>query len=423
MTDSATAEVAVIGGGPAGLVAALALAALGARVVLAAPPFDPARAAADGRTTALLPSSVELLINLGAWRHCAEHSAPLQGVRIIDDRGGLMRAPEVVFRAAEVGLVSLGANIANSALTTALTTAASQAPGLTWRATPAVTAIAIEAQGVRLTLAEGGTLVAPLAVAADGRNSIGREAAAIATDAWSYPQAAIATSFRHSRPHQGLSTELHRPAGPLTTVPLPGDASSLVWVEAPAEAARLAALDDAAFLAELEARLQGLLGSLSAVEPRACYPLGGATARRMGQHRIALVGEAAHVIPPIGAQGLNLGLRDAATIAECVADARRRGADIGGPETLAAYHAARFGDVTSRTAAVDLLNRSLLTDLFPVQALRGLGLHALANLAPLRRLAMQAGMAPPGPLPRLMQPAALVPGLDVSARDGQVGRP
>lgn len=407
MTRTALTEAAVIGAGPAGLATALALTMLGAEVVVAAPAYDPARAETDTRTTALLPDSVQLLRNLGVWTICSEQSAPLQGVRIVDDQGGLLRAPEVLFRAQELGLASLGANIANCALNAALHTAASGASRLTWLATSGVVNVEPGELSVQLELAEGGTLGAALAVGADGRNSIARAAAGITARKWDYGQAAIATTFKHSRPHDAITTELHRRGGPLTTVPLPGNASSLVWVEAPAEAHRLADLDDQAFLKELAARLQGLLGSLGDVGPRAVYPLAGLGAARMGQNRIALVGESAHVIPPIGAQGLNLGLRDAAALAECVSTARANGRDIGGRETLAAYHAARAGDVLTRTLSVDLLNRSLLTDFLPAQALRGLGLHVLANVAPLRRLAMRSGLAAAGPLPSLMRPDAL----------------
>jgi len=400
-------EVAVVGAGPVGLTTALALAALGADVVIAAPPHDPARAEADRRTTALLLGSVEMLKNLGVWQQCGRLSAPLEGVRIVDDRGGLLRAPEVLFRARDLGLASFGANIGNGSLNNALFAAASKAPRLRWLATSAVVKVTPTQACVNLELAEGGCLSAALAIAADGRHSVVRSAAGITARTWTYGQAAIAATFSHTRPHGAITTELHRRAGPLTTVPLPGNASSLVWVEEPAESARLIGLDEATFLAVLGERLHGLLGSLSGVGQRATYALSGLSAARMAHNRIALVGEAAHVIPPIGAQGLNLGLRDAAALAECVSTAHALGRDVGGPETLAAYRAARAGDVRDRTLGVDLLNRSLLTDFLPAQALRGIGLHLLANVAPLRRLAMRGGLAPTGPLPRLMQPGAL----------------
>lgn len=399
-------EVAVVGAGPAGLTAALALAALGSDVLIVAPAFDPARASVDTRTTALMLASIELLKNLGVWERCTGASAPLEGIRIIDARGGLLRAPEVLFRAAELGLAALGANIANPRLTAALHAAAGSAGRLGWRAS-AVTRVEPGERSVRLQLADGGALEAALAVAADGRNSITRTAAGIATRAWSYPQAALATSFRHARPHGGVTNELHRRAGPLTTVPLTGGASSLVWVDAPQEVARLTELDDASFLALLQEHLHGMLGELTEVTAaRTSFALSGLEAVCMGQARVALVGEAAHVLPPIGAQGLNLGLRDAAVLAECVADARAHGEDVGGQAMLQAYHRARAMDVTARTISVDLLNRSLLSDFLPAQALRGIGLHLLANLAPLRRLAMRGGLQPAGPMPRLMRPGA-----------------
>jgi 2-octaprenyl-6-methoxyphenol hydroxylase len=407
MTQALQTEVAVVGAGPAGLAAALALAACGAQVAVAAPAYDPAHTGADGRTTALMRSSVELLKNLGVWQRCNHAAAPIRGVRIVDDRGGLLRAPEVLFRAEELGLTDFGANMPNSELNAALFAAARQTPGLNWLPTSAVLKVAPAEGCVTLEVSEGGSLTAMLVVAADGRNSLARKAAGIETSSWTYGQAALVANVRHKRSHGAVATELHRRAGPLTTVPLSGEASSLVWVEACAESARLAGLDEPQFRVELGLRLRGLLGALGDIGPRTSYPLSGLAAAHMGQNRIALVGESAHVIPPIGAQGLNLGLRDAAALAECVASARASSHDIGGPETLAAYHAARAGDVLARTLGVDILNRSLLTDFLPAQALRGIGLHLLANVAPLRRLAMRGGLAPAGPLPRLMQPGAL----------------
>jgi 2-octaprenyl-6-methoxyphenol hydroxylase len=387
------------------MAAALALATSGLQVALIGPAYDPGHAAQDRRTTAFLPTSLEMLKNLGVWRLCAGHAAALEGVRIVDDRGGLLRAPEVLFRAQELGLASLGANVPNSQLNSALCRMLGTSP-VCRIPTAAVIGVAPRETHVDIELTEGGTVQARLAVAADGRGSITRRAAKISTRTWNYGQTAIASTFAHTRPHAGITTELHRRSGPLTTVPLPGNASSLVWVETPDEAARLVGLPDTTFAKELEARLKGLLGAISDVGPRASYPLHGLAAGRMGSNRVALVGESAHVIPPIGAQGLNLGLRDAAALAQHVGAARANGRDIGGPEMLDAYHAARVGDVLARTISVDLLNRSLLVDFLPVQALRGFGLHLLANIPSVRRLAMRGGLSAAGALPPLMRPNA-----------------
>jgi 2-octaprenyl-6-methoxyphenol hydroxylase len=180
--------------------------------------------------------------------------------------------------------------------------------------------------------------------------------------------------------------------------------SSLVWVERPDEAQRLAALSEADFRAILEERLQGLLGSVGEIGPRAVFPLSGLTAERFGLNRVALVGEAGHVIPPIGAQGLNLGFRDAATLADCVADALAQGRDPGGAATLDAYSARRKPDVSSRITTIDVLNRSLISDLVPVHLARGLGIVALKALGPLRRFAIREGLQPSRELPALLLP-------------------
>ena len=407
--QTVSAQAAVVGAGPAGLAAALALAKSGIATVIVAPPYNDAHAAKDLRTTALIGPSVDLLRNLGAWELCETNAAALTAVRMADDLGGIFRTPEMIFNAAELGLASFGANIPNPALFAALNAAAERCPNLQRIATARVTKVEPGLGNVRLELAEGGHVMAELAVAADGRHSIAAAAAGIALRRWDYPQAAIAASFAHTRAHDGTVNELHRRPGPLTTVPLPGLRSSLVWAEAPEEAERLMRLDDRSFAAALEERLQGLLGEVHEVGPRALYPLAGATAECMGQRRIALVGEAAHVVPPIGAQGLNLGMRDAAALAECAANALVQRHDIGDPDTLAAYQQARGSDVAFRTAAIDLLNRSLLHDFVPLGLLRGAAVHAIANSATLRRLLMHGGMGAAGPLPRLMRPNAVGP--------------
>jgi 2-octaprenyl-6-methoxyphenol hydroxylase len=252
--------------------------------------------------------------------------------------------------------------------------------------------------------AEGHAASARLAAAADGRNSMCRAAAGITTTAWSYDQSAIATRFDHGRPHHGVSTEFHRGAGPMTTVPLPGLASSLVWVERPEIARDLSEMDAETFRDALSERLQGLLGRIGEIGPRRPFPLSGLTADTFAANRVALVGEAGHVIPPIGAQGLNLGLRDAAVLADHVSDALARGDDVGGPDVLQRYHDARQSDIGSRSLAVDALNRTLLSTLLPVSLMRGFGLHMIRAFGPLKRALIAQGLEPAGPRPRLMQP-------------------
>lgn len=398
----------VVGGGPAGLAAALALSRAGTDVVLAAPPHQPryqsGGALEDRRTAALFGGSVELLRNLEVWDGLCGLSEPLTAIRIVDDTGGLIKAPEVLFKASEAGLDAFGYNVPNAALVAALFEAARRpGSGIEVLETAGIESLDCTAPRVRAITREGRTIEADLVAAADGRNSVCRQAAGITTRTWDYPQSAVVCSFEHTRPHRTVSTEFHRQSGPFTVVPMPGNASSLVWVEARREAARLASLGDAAMIAAIEQRLQGLLGSITTITPRAAFPLSGLTADTFAANRVVLVGEAGHVIPPIGAQGLNLGLRDAATLADCVAAALWRSEDIGSSGVLNSYAKARRADVTSRIWTIDLLNRSLITALLPVQLARGAGLYALQAIEPLRRFLLREGIQPSGAIPTLMQ--------------------
>ena len=393
--DAFTADVMVIGGGPAGLVGAIALKAAGVDTLLIAPPAKP-----DQRTTALLSGSVAALETLGAWQVCRPHAAPLKKLRIVDDTQRLFRAPEVLFDAAEIELDAFGYNIENRYLLAALEARAA-ALNLPRIAAPAL-AIKPDADGVSIEYT-GGEARVRLVVGADGARSLARVAAGISTKRRNYPQTALTLNLGHARPHDDTSTEFHSASGPFTLVPLPGRRSSLVCVLDPARASEFAAMSDAVLSAEIERRAHSLFGTMSVEPGRGVFPLAIETADACARARIALVGEAAHVVPPIGAQGLNLGLRDGATIAEIVADARRDNRDIGAPDVLARYESQRRADVTSRTIAVDLLNRSLLTDFFPAHGARGLSLYLVDRIGPLRRALMREGVAPAASQPRLMR--------------------
>lgn len=392
-TDS---PVAVVGGGPVGLTTALVLSRMGVATLVISPP--PPRSA-DRRTAALFAGSWTLLQNLGLG-DLAEDSAPLTSIRLIDGRGGLLRAPEMVFTAAELELEQFGFNVPNALLTARLSEAIEK-QGHARIVVGAVETVSFHSDHVGLRLADGRCVTSRLVVGADGRGSRVRTAAGIASQAWDYPQAAIVTSFAHHRPHHGVSTEFHRPHGPLTTVPLPGRSSSLVWVDAPDAAQRLLKMGDDAFRDALAVELDGLLGSLGDVGPRAMFPLSAMKAATLGRGRVALVGEAAHVIPPIGAQGLNLGLRDAAVLAECLT----AGSTL--EDGIVRYAEARALDVASRIAAIDGLNRSLLSELLPVHLLRGAGLLVLKSVPALRRAVVREGLQPSAAIPRAMLPGGL----------------
>ena len=374
--------VAVVGGGPVGLAAAVVAADAGARVTLIAP-----KAPADARTSALLAGSVALLERLGVWAALAPVAAPLRTLRIVDATRRLIRAPEVAFAAREIGLDAFGYNVANAALVAALEEAVARR-SIARVAARACTAAADD-DGIVIETT-GRKVAAKLAVAADGRRSRLRDSAGIAVQEWRYDQSALVCNLRHARPHRDSSTEFHTEAGPFTLVPLPGDRSSLVWVDRPAATERRLATDAATLAAEIEERSAGILGAIAIDGPRQAFPLAGMTVRRFAAGRVMLAGEAAHLVPPIGAQGLNLGYRDVAALADVLSD---RPADPGAAACLAAYDRARRADVVSRTVAIDALNRTLLSDFLPVQGIRGLGLFLLDRVPALRRLAMRRGVA------------------------------
>lgn len=377
-----------MGGGPAGLIAAIALARQGVQTTLLAP--KPPHV--DHRTTALLGSSVEILQELGLWEPIERAAAPLRRLRLADGTRRLIRTPEVLFDSTEIGLDAFGYNIANEDLLAVLR-ANLGCPHLQVIEQPAKS-IALEAERACVTLADGRVLEARLIVAADGRNSLCREAAGIRTSKRPLPQYAIALNLSHTRPHNDVSTEFHTESGPFTLVPLQGMRSSLVWVCRAEDAERLRHASSEDLSREIEAKSHFLVGEIAVDGPRGIFPLGVEIADRFAERRVALVGESGHVIPPIGAQGLNLGIRDAAAIARLAGAAHE--SDPGSPGVIVAYDESRRGDVRSRAAAVELLGRSLLTEFLPVHLARGLGLEIASRVPVLRRNLMRAGLGSGG---------------------------
>jgi 2-octaprenyl-6-methoxyphenol hydroxylase len=384
MSASAEVDIAVVGGGAAGLAVAIAGAIVGLRVTVFAPPSE----IVPSRTAALLAGSVALLTDLDVWPLLDRHSAPLRTIRIVDATRRILRAPEVAFHASEVGLPAFGRNVPNAILVDALRRHASGFDAIEIIERPVTSA---DLSGKRPLLSDGMRSWKPrLVVAADGMHSTIREAAGIGVRRWTYRQSALVATFATAVPHRNASTEFHTEAGPLTLVPLPGDRVSLVWVDRPDDVEHHLALGGEDFARLVERRVSSIHGAMRLDGPRAAFPLSAALADRYSARRVVLVGEAAHQFPPIGAQGLNLGFRDVEALRGLF---RRHRDDPGAPAALAAYDTARRGDIRSRTLAVDLLNRSLLTGLLPVQALRGIGLGLVIASPLFRRALMRRGLA------------------------------
>ena len=394
---STTTDILISGGGVAGLTAAAAFGAAGFTVICVeptAPVIEAAAPGADLRTTAFLTPSIAVLEAAGLWQRLKPHAAALQIMRIVD-AGGKVAEPRYIkdFDASELSDQPFGYNLPNWLLRREMLARIAELPNVTLLPGLATTTLLTREDTAFVTLSDHTQVVARLVIAADGRNSTMRAAAGIGVKTLRYGQKALTFAVTHKVPHQNVSIEIHRSGGPFTLVPLPDlnglPASAVVWMERGPEALRLATLPDESFEAEINARSCHVLGPLTLASKRLVWPMIAQLAHRMAGERLALVAEAAHVVPPIGAQGLNMSLADLATLLDL---ARESPATLGSPAMLTTYHRRRHPEVTIRVLGIDALNRASMAEAPLLRDLRALGLNALHGLAPIRRTLMRAGL-------------------------------
>ena len=376
----------VVGSGLGGNVAALALAKAGNNVTIIAPESS----ARDPRTAALLHGSVEYLQTLDLWHLLEPYTHPLKVMRLVDASSRLIRSPQIDFRASEIDLDAFGHNIKNQDALDVFRKCIAENKNIV-SCPGTVTGIQQDENLITVTLesseGEEKTLTGDFLVGADGRNSIVRRSMLPDIREWSYPQAALVVDFTHQIDSRFTSTEFHTESGPFTVVPQTAHRAGLVWMETPQTVERLIALPEDALAERLEQEMGSYLGKVQLEGAPASFPLKAMTAQKFGDRRVFLIGDAAHVFPPIGAQGFNLGLRDIETLVSTLAN-NHSGADLG-----QIYSEARKADINSRTLGVDLLNRSLLYSLLPLQFARSLGIHLLNGSLPMRKAMMKLGIS------------------------------
>ncbi|APG48067.1 UbiH/UbiF family hydroxylase [Phaeobacter porticola] len=390
-------DILISGGGIAGLTAAATFGAAGFKVICV-DPMPPITGrddtGADLRTTAILQPGRALLQEAGIWDHLDSHAAPLRVMRIID-AGGDLSEPRVIkdFNSADISDQPFGWNLPNWLLRRELLTRLSELDTVDFRPGLATTGLFTRTSTAQVTLSDGACITARLVLACDGRDSPMRRAAGIPVRTTRYGQKALAFAVTHDLPHENVSTEIHRSGGPFTLVPLPDHngrpSSAIVWMERGPRAQALQRMDTDAFEEEMNSRSCGVLGTLRLASRRSIWPIISQSAQRLNGERLALMAEAAHVVPPIGAQGLNMSLGDLRILLE-LAQARSEG--LGDATMLDAYHKARHSDILMRVKGIDLLNRTSMLAPRPLRDLRAFGLNALYSLAPVRKTLMQMGL-------------------------------
>jgi len=393
-------DILVAGGGVAGLCATAAFAAEGFETLCvdSVPPITDENAdGADLRSTAFLLPSVALLKRSGLWQRLDEYAAPLRIMRIVDSGGqehGLRE--QANFDAHDIDREAFGYNLPNWLLRREMVAHVADLPSARLEAPVKVDRITPRLNGALVQLSDGRQVFAKLVVAADGRNSVIREQLGIKVKKWRYGQKALVFNVRCERPHENVSTEIHRSGGPFTLVPLPDQDGvhqcAVVWMETGPNADDLQKMNEADFNAALNLRACGILGKLELSSKRILWPIIAQRATQLSGPRTALLAEAAHVIPPIGAQGLNMSLADLSALVDLTVAARNSGKDFGAPEVLSEYHRTRWPDMAARIKGVDVLNRAAMAESQNLRDLRRAGLKALYGLGPLRKAAMKAGL-------------------------------
>ncbi|QDY69114.1 FAD-dependent monooxygenase [Qingshengfaniella alkalisoli] len=393
-----TTDVLVAGAGPAGLIASAAFTSLGLKVICIDPQPPALAAPNDLRSTAFLQPSQAFLASIGLWDGLAQHASPLQIMRIIDAGGvenNIRRTHD--FDAADIGDMPFGWNIPNRLIREVLLKRLEESEHFELRAGQSVTAILTRTREAIATTSDGGRIRSKLVVAADGRNSFIRQSCGIDCRTTRYGQKALAFTVAHPEPHQNISTEIHRSGGPFTLVPLPDHDgvhySAVVWMERTKVADELAALPDREFEAAALERSCGVLGPLTPKGGRGVFPMVSQHAKRLASERVALIAEAAHVVPPIGAQGLNMSLADISVLTELATDTLT---DPGSHTMLRRYHEARWPDIRKRILGIEALNRASMLEGQILRDARMRALDAIYGVGAVRRLAMQQGLGAKG---------------------------
>lgn len=399
-------DVVIAGGGIVGTLLGIALARAGLGAAIVDPVPAGARQAGDfdGRAYAIAASGRRMLEALGIWAAIAAEAQPMTDILVSDGRPGEAPSPRMLhFDHREGDGGPFAWMIEDRVLRAALIEAAAATPGLVHLAPAAVVAETPGPGGIVVALADGRTVGAAMLAACDGRASAVARRAGLTRLGWDYPQSGLVCALEVSRPHEGVAHELFLPGGPFAILPLTGQRVSLVWTERRGLAEAIDALPDAAYLAEIRHRMGDFLGPVRLTGRRWTYPLSLSLAQSWVAPRTALLGDAAHVIHPLAGQGLNLGMRDVAAMAEVLAEARRRGEDPGAPDVLRRYQSWRRFDATAMALACEGMNRLFSTDAPGLRGIRDAGLGMVARLPWARRAFMRMAAGEAGEMPRLMR--------------------